>query len=64
MGYGAGIFAFGVIFIISAENMPEPSLRQELLALLGTLIVGTGFFIVIGAQLNLLVKRFSKFFKE
>ena len=55
---GALLFFIGVGFIQWADKLIEPSLKQEVHALLGMIIAGCGFFIAMTAQLCLIAQRF------
>jgi hypothetical protein len=54
---GAVLFFLGLAFVIYADRSIPPSLQQEIFALLGTLIGGTGFIIAMSAQIFLIVAR-------
>lgn len=60
--YSAGAIAFlvGLGLIQYANHLIEPSLQQELVALLGTLIGGGGFLTAIIAQIFLIIDRFRR----
>ena len=59
-GLGALLFFIGVGFIQWADKLMPPSLQQESMALLGTVIGGSGFLLAMFSQLLLIVYRFKK----
>lgn len=61
---GALLFFIGVGFIQGANSVMQPSLGQEVYALLGTLVAGTGFCIAMLAQTFLIVFRFRRMGKK
>lgn len=61
---GALLFFIGVGFIQWADKLLEPSLKQEVHALLGICIAGCGFFIAMAAQICLIVQRFRNMDKK
>lgn len=58
---GVITFGLGLALIFIAHNQLPPSLKQELIVLLGLIIVGLGFFIAMLAQVRLLISRILAF---
>lgn len=58
---GGVIFFAGLVIIYAASQLFEPSLTQELVTLVGLLVVGLGFIIAILAQIRMMLGRFMKF---
>ena len=56
---GALLFFIGLGIIQWAHHLMEPSLEQEVQALTGLIITGTGFSIAIIAQIFLIIDRFK-----
>ena len=56
-GISAVIFFVGMGSVLWAENSVEPSLQQELIALLGVGLVGLGFTSALLAQIALIISR-------
>jgi hypothetical protein len=54
---GAVLFFVGLSFIIYADKTVTPSVQQEAIALLGTLIAGSGFITAMSAQILLIISR-------
>ena len=61
---GAMLFFFGLVVIYIAVNTLQPSLRQELVLLLGLCTGGLGFVIAMMAQLRMLISRIVHFFLD
>ena len=61
---GALLFFIGIGFIQGADKMFEPSIQQEVYALLGTAVAGSGFFTAMLAQIMLIIYRFRKMGKK
>ena len=55
---GALLFFIGVGFIQGADKLMQPSLQQEVYALLGVAVAGLGFVTAMIAQLLLIASRF------
>ena len=58
-GLGAVLFFIGIAFIQWANELLSPSLKQEIIVLIGLIVGGTGFLIAISAQCLLIVQRFK-----
>lgn len=59
---GAVIFFWGLIVIYIASQVLTPSLAQELITLLGLILIAGGFMVSLMAQVRMLVGRFLRFF--
>lgn len=57
-------FTFGFILIYLAHNTLEPSLKQEVISLIGMLFIGVGFFIAIMAHIRMIISRIVMFIKR
>lgn len=64
--FRAGVIYFGVggIMIYLANTALEPSLRQEIVALAGIILLLIGFVIAISAQFRMVISRIYHFFKR
>ena len=61
---GAVIFLLGMIVIYGAYQLLEPSIQQELVTLIGLLLIGFGFIFAMLVQLRMLIGRILRFFFE
>jgi uncharacterized membrane protein YczE len=61
---GSMIFFAGLVVIFAASQLLHPSLAQELITLLGLLVVGLGFIIAILAQVRMLLARLVAFWRK
>lgn len=61
---GALLFFIGLGLIKGADQLFDPSLRQESYVLLGLLVGGSGFLIAMAAQVLLIVHRFRNMGKR
>ncbi|MDO3386498.1 hypothetical protein QWI17_11685 [Gilvimarinus sp. SDUM040013] len=61
---GAMIFFCGMVTIYIASQSMEPSLQQELITLLGVVVVGIGFAIAMLAQARILFSRLYHFWHD
>lgn len=61
---GAVIFFWGLIVIYAGSQLLEPSLSQELVTLLGLVLLAFGFLIALMAQIRMLIGRILRFFFE
>ena len=59
---GVVIFFWGLIVIYTGSQLLSPSIVQELVVLLGLLLIGVGFLIAITAQIRMLAGRVLRFF--
>ncbi|MGS2717941.1 hypothetical protein ACVBE9_07205 [Eionea flava] len=59
---GAVIFFWGLIVMYSGSQLLSPSLTQELVILLGLVLLGVGFLIALLAQIRMLIGRILRFF--
>jgi hypothetical protein len=59
---GAVIFFWGLIVIYAGSQLLEPSISQELLTLLGLILIGIGFLVALMAQVRMLIGRILRFF--
>ncbi|MEO0443397.1 MAG: hypothetical protein AAFZ92_06600 [Pseudomonadota bacterium] len=59
---GALIFFLGLVLIYGAYQLLLPSLAQEVITLMGLLLIGTGFFIAMMAQVRMLIGRLLRLF--
>jgi hypothetical protein len=59
---GAVIFFWGLIIIYAGSQLLEPSISQELLTLLGLILIGIGFLVALMAQVRMLIGRILRFF--
>ena len=61
---GAAIFLFGLIVIYAGHQLLQPSLAQELMTLLGLVLIGGGFLYAMLVQVRMLIGRFLRFFTK
>lgn len=57
LGIGFAVFFFGFVVLGAAEYALESSLAQELVALLGLIIIGTGIILAAFGYLSLSILR-------
>jgi hypothetical protein len=55
---GVVIFFWGLVIIYSANQLLKPSLSQEVVTLIGLLLIGGGFLYSMVAQVRMLIGRF------
>ena len=60
---GAMVFFFGLVLVYMAQQLLQPSLRQELFMLLGLGLAGVGFIIAMAAHVRMLISRLTAFFR-
>jgi hypothetical protein len=61
---GVVIFFWGLVLMYSANQLLEPSLSQEIVTLIGLLLIGGGFLYSMAAQVRMLIGRFVKEFSK
>lgn len=61
---GAVIFFWGLIVIYAGSQLLPPSLSQEIVVLIGLLLIGCGFLVALMAQTRMLIGRILRFFFE
>jgi hypothetical protein len=61
---GASLFLVGLVIIYGGYQFLEPSLSQEIITLIGLLVIGIGFLMAMMAQVRMLIGRILRFFKE
>ncbi len=61
---GAMIFFLGLVTIYSGSQLLQPSLLQEIITLLGLILIGIGFLVALMAQVRMLIGRILRFFFE
>jgi hypothetical protein len=61
---GAVIFFGGLVLMYSANQLLKPSLSQEIVTLIGLLLIGGGFLYAMAAQVRMLIGRFVKEFSK
>ncbi|MEJ2442768.1 MAG: hypothetical protein P8Y42_04810 [Exilibacterium sp.] len=59
---GAMFFFTGLVIVYCANQLLQPSLRQELAVLSGLLMLGAGFLLAMLAQVRLVISRILGFF--
>lgn len=62
--WGLSLFFCGMVILYGASQLLEPSLTQELVVLLGLIVIGCGFLIAILAQVRMVISRVWQFFKR
>jgi hypothetical protein len=55
---GVVIFFWGLVVMYSANQLLKPSLSQEIVTLVGLLLIGGGFLYAMAAQVRMLIGRF------
>ncbi|MBB3167830.1 hypothetical protein [Simiduia aestuariiviva] len=60
---GAMVFFVGMVLVYMAQQLIDPSLRQEAFTLAGLLLAGLGFIMAMGAHLRMLISRLWHFFR-
>ncbi len=55
---GVVIFFWGLVLMYSANQLLEPSLAQEIVTLIGLLLICGGFLYAMVAQVRMLIGRF------
>ena len=60
---GLGLFFLGLVAIYASYKMPG-SLTQEIILLIGLIIVGIGFVVAMLAQIRMLIIRIINFIKD
>ena len=61
---GVVIFFWGLVLMYSANQLLKPSLSQEIVTLVGLLLIGGGFLYAMTAQVRMLIGRFVKEFSK
>ncbi|MFT6389565.1 MAG: hypothetical protein ACJAUP_002958 [Cellvibrionaceae bacterium] len=61
---GAVIFFMGLVIMYGANQLLVPSLAQEIVTLVGLLLIGGGFILALMTQIRMLVGRILRFFFE
>lgn len=61
---GVVIFFWGLVLMYSANQLLEPSLSQEIVTLVGLLLIGGGFLYAMAAQVRMLIGRFVTEFSK
>lgn len=61
---GAVIFFIGLVVIYSGHQLLEPSLSQEIVTLIGLILIGGGFILSMMTQIRMLIGRLLRFFFE
>jgi hypothetical protein len=61
---GVVIFFWGLVVMYSANQLLKPSLSQEIVTLIGLLLIGGGFLYAMAAQVRMLIGRFVKEFSK
>lgn len=64
LGIGFGVFALGFLMLGIAEFGLKSSVSQELLALLGLIIIGCGIILAATGYLSLSVLRLIRFISD
>lgn len=62
--WGAVLFFIGLVIIYAGSQSLQPSLAQELVILLGLMVLGVGFIIAILAQIRMLIGRLLIFWDK
>lgn len=60
--WGVVIFFIGLVIIYAGSQVLEHSLAQELVTLLGLMVIGVGFLIAMMAQIRMVISRVVIFF--
>jgi len=61
---GAMLFFLGLVIVYGAHQLLEESLSQEIVTLLGILLIAIGFLIAILSQIRMLIGRILHFFNK
>jgi hypothetical protein len=59
---GAVIFFTGLVVIYGGYQLLQPSLAQEIITLIGLILIGVGFLLSLLVQVRMLIGRFLRFF--
>ncbi len=62
--WGAVIFFWGGLILYMGSQIIPPSLQQEIVVLIGLVILGIGLLISLMAQLRMLISRILRFFNR
>lgn len=60
---GVSVFFIGMVAVYGAHQLLGPSLQQELVTLIGLLLIGSGFLIAMLAQVRMVISRLLAFFR-
>ncbi|ODS25080.1 hypothetical protein AB835_00830 [Candidatus Endobugula sertula] len=61
---GAMIFFLGLVVIYSSSQLLHPSIVQEVITLIGLILIGWGFLLSMWSQVRMLTGRILRFFAE
>ena len=61
---GAVIFFMGLVVMYAGNQLLDPSLAQEIVTLIGLLLIGGGFILALMTQIRMLIGRILRFFCE
>lgn len=61
---GASIFLLGLVIMYGAHQLIEPSLTQELVTLLGLILIGGGLLLSLLTNIRMLIGRILRFFMK
>ncbi len=59
--YGTIVFLFGMITIVVGDYGLSPSVKQEIVVLVGVVLSGAGLFLVITAHICMMIFRLKHF---
>lgn len=59
---GASLFLCGLVVIYAGSQLFTPSLTQEIIVLVGLIIIGIGFLMALMAQVRMFIGRILRFF--
>lgn len=59
---GLSLFFCGMVVVYGSHQALAPSLHQEVMVLVGLVVVGIGFIMAMLAQIRLIISRFLLFF--
>ncbi|MFT6103214.1 MAG: hypothetical protein ACJAZJ_000083 [Candidatus Endobugula sp.] len=59
---GASIFLCGLVIIYAGSQLLLPSLAQEIVVLVGLIVIGIGLIMAMLAQIRMLIGRVLSFF--
>lgn len=61
---GLGLFLCGLVAVVMANQLLLPSLKQEVLVLLGLIVGGIGFIMAMLAQTRMMIGRLLHFWRR
>jgi hypothetical protein len=61
---GASLFLCGLVVIYAGSQLLSPSLTQEIVVLVGLIIIGIGLIMAMLAQIRMLISRVLLFFTK